>query len=108
MLIDSLYHPPHITLDTEKSRQSDTLYLVHNFEEKPLLRDYIPNTMLGLEYLWGGPVSLETHEVKSMQSIGDHPIQPAGGSGKGAAPEIKWEHVVYTMKERKLRRETIE
>ena len=36
------------------------LYLVHHFEGKPLVRDFINNTMLGIEYLWGAPVQLET------------------------------------------------
>jgi len=60
MIIDSLYHPPYI----EFSKKDDgTLYLNHKFEEKELYRDYIANTMIGLEYLWGGEVHLETMEL---------------------------------------------
>jgi stage V sporulation protein R len=99
MLFASLYHPPHVTIDHEKGEQADTLYLVHKFEGKPLVKEYIPNTLLGLEYLWGGPVELETHEIKSI-----------GGRPEGARPaetkpqDIKWQRVVLTMKNRKLSR----
>ncbi len=103
MLFSSLYHPPHISIDHEKSSQADTLYLVHRFEYKPLLRDFVPNTLLGIEYLWGGPVELETHEPKAMPPKSDRP-KP---SEAPKPPEIKWQRVVYTMKERKLSRRIV-
>jgi stage V sporulation protein R len=100
MLLDALYHPPHIEIDSDKSTNSN-LYLVHLFENKPLVKDFISNTMMGIEYLWGGPIQLETHEVAS--------ISPAGGQGSGSAsekesqkPDIKWQRVLYTMRDRKL------
>jgi stage V sporulation protein R len=99
MLFASLYHPPHVTIDQEKSEQAGTLYLVHKFEGKPLVKEYIPNTLLGLEYLWGGPVELETHEVKSIGG------RPEGVRTSETKPqEIKWQRVVLTMKDRKLSR----
>jgi len=62
MLISSLYHPPVIkvvqNLTTDKK-----LYLEHIFEGKQLYKDYIPETLIGLEYLWGSPVQLETTEI---------------------------------------------
>ncbi len=100
MLFDSLYHPPSVTIDGQKSAEANTLYLVHRFEQKPLLRDWIPNTLLGIEYLWGGPVELETHEVKSVAKAGDHPKTTDAPKPQ----DIKWQRVVYTMKERKLSR----
>lgn len=103
MLFTSLYHPPHVSIDHEKSKQADTLYLVHQFEEKPLFKDFIPNTLLGIEYLWGGPVELETHEVKAMPPRTDRPRTSTGA----AAQEIKWQKVVYTMRDRKLSRRII-
>jgi stage V sporulation protein R len=99
MLFASLYHPPHVSIDHEKGEQAGTLYLVHKFEGKPLVKEYIPNTMLGLEYLWGGPVELETHEVKS---IGGRP--EAARTSETKPQEIKWQRVVLTMKDRKLSR----
>lgn len=104
MLLDSLYHPPSITLNHEKGRKADTLYLVHRFEGKPLLRDFISNTLMGIEYLWGGPVELETHEAVSRVVRNDRPRHLGGPSGTGAEKQVEWQRVVYTMKNRKLSR----
>ena len=93
MLLNSLYHPPHITVDPEKN-ENNTLYLVHQFEGKPLVPDYITNTMIGLEYLWGDQVKLETHEVASMG--------PATDATGDQAPEITWQKVLYTMKNKRI------
>ncbi len=100
MLLNSLYHPPHITIDREK-RDGNVLYLVHHFEGKPLVKDFIANTMLGIEYLWGGTVKLETSEVIATQGAVSQQEEP------GPA-DIRWERVVYTMKDRKLAREVID
>ena len=100
----SLYHPPHIEVDLEKS-EDNSLYLTHRFEGKPLLAEYIPNTMLGIEYLWGGPVQLETMEVAARPREPRAPAIPGLSAPKtdAAKPrEIKWQRVLYTMKERKL------
>jgi stage V sporulation protein R len=101
MLFEALYHPPHITIDADQSKDR-ALYLVHHFEGKPLVKDYIANTMLGIEYLWGGPVQLETSEVVSVGIEGDTTRQE-----ETRKTEIKWERVLYTMKDRKLLREVI-
>ena len=103
MLLDSLYHPPHVSIDHEKGAKANTLYLVHHFEEKPLLKEYIPNTMLGIEYLWGGPVELETKEVKSIAKRSERPQ----ASDRPKPGDITWQRVVYTMKNRKLSRRII-
>ncbi|WP_155311813.1 SpoVR family protein [Desulfosarcina ovata] len=103
MLMASLYHPPHIEVDLKKTKEN-ALYLIHHFEGKPLLADYIPNTMLGIEYLWGGPVQLETTEVMASPSTQRMPAIP-GLAAKSDAPKprkLKWRRVLYTMKERKL------
>ena len=109
MLLDTLYHPPYIQIDQDKSKNSD-LYLVHRFEGKPLVKEFIANTMLGIEYLWGAPVRLETSEV-----IQAAPVQariPIPGltmplEEDPNAKEIKWQRVLYTMKDRKLSKENI-
>jgi stage V sporulation protein R len=104
MLIDGLYHPPHIEIDPNKT-ENKLLYLVHRFEGKPLVRDYIANTMLGIEYLWGGPVKLETSEVAKASS--SHAVFSAGGARAREmpeTPEIKWQRVLYTMEKRRLTR----
>ena len=107
MLLDSLYHPPSIALDPEKGKAADSLYLAHQFEGKPLLKEFIPNTLLGLEYLWGGTVELETQEVVPTGSRSDRPRYMAGGETPKRS-EIIWQRVVYTMKDRKISRRKVE
>jgi stage V sporulation protein R len=109
MLLDTLYHPPHIEIDREKSRNG-TLHLNHRFEGKPLVKDFIPNTMIGIEFLWGHPVILETSEVVSVESARPKLPLPGLGTQKDEIPpkEIKWQRVRYTMKDRKLSKERIE
>ncbi len=103
MLMDTLYHPPFIEIIPEK-RINNTLYLNHRFEEKPLVTEFITNTLMGIEYLWGGPVQLETSEVISV-SPPTPKIDAAGKKPKLDAlqePEIKWQRIIYTMEKRKL------
>jgi stage V sporulation protein R len=104
MLMASLYHPPCIEVDEKKSADS-ALYLTHRFEGKPLLADYIPNTMLGIEFLWGGPVQLETMEVVAEPQASRMPTMPGLAAPQTDAPKprkLKWQRVLYTMKDRKL------
>ena len=96
MLLDTLYHPPHIAIAADKS-DNGSLYLVHHFEGKPLVREYITNTMLGIEYLWGKPVQLETSEPLPRQRAG----AAERGLGRGAAP-VEWRRILYTMENRQL------
>ncbi len=60
MLLESLFHPPHISIHKEHTKASGELCLIHEFEGKPLVREYIDQVLLGVSFLWGGPVSLET------------------------------------------------
>jgi len=109
MLLDTLYHPPYLQINQEKTNNGN-LYLVHLFEGKPLVKEFIANTMLGIEYLWGSPVQLETSEVVPAE-----PSQvrlPIPGltmplEEEPQAREIKWQRVLYTMKGRQLSKENI-
>lgn len=110
MLMNCLYHPPSIHIDPDKNEKGG-LYLVHRFEGKPLVKEFIENTMLGIEYLWGGPVQLETSEVVSQFAREGPPYVPLTSVLHSKEPEeekIKWQRVVYTMKERKLTKKGIE
>ncbi len=101
MVIDSLYHPPYIEIDQGKSTNG-SLYLVHHFEDKPLVTEFIRNTMLGIEYLWGAPVHLETSEVVSVSQ------PPATQAAEGLEkPKVEWQRVLYTMEKRKLKKKKI-
>ena len=109
MLIDGLYHPPHIEIDEEKCN-GKTLYLVHHLEEKPLVKEFIENTMMGIEYLWGGPVYLETSEVVSAPAPQDTDMTssfPTLQNQEIKEQEVKWERVLYTMEDRKISRKRI-
>jgi stage V sporulation protein R len=109
MLYASLYHPPAVRVDTG-SMKDGKLYLVHQFEGKPLLKEFIANTMMGLEYLWGKPVQLETSEVVPSASP---PTTPWAGMltqpphDEKDEPEKVWHRVVYTMENRKLTKKEI-
>jgi stage V sporulation protein R len=98
MLLNGLYHPPCIEIDKTKNEEN-CIYLNHHFEGKPLVREFIPNTMVGIEYLWGGPVKLETSEpvgsVKEQQPDVTYPSPEA---------EPSFERVLYTMKDRQISR----
>ncbi len=100
MLLASLYHPPHIEVDRSQTADG-TLYLMHHFEEKPLVKDFIANTMIGIEFLWGGPVKLETSEVAGTLS------PPPDLVAEEVEPEIVWRRVLYEMKDRKLKMSSI-
>ncbi len=109
MLFDTLYHPPHINIDSEKSKNGD-LYLYHHFEGKPLVNEFIASTMMGIEYMWGAPVKLETSEVEKVNSQQIRipiPGMPIPSEEAGKQMEIKWRRVLYTMKDRKLSKVTL-
>jgi stage V sporulation protein R len=103
MLLDGLYHPPHISVDKNKT-DNGNLYLVHHFEGKPLVRDFISNTMLGIEYLWGAN---EVEHVEASQPQLAIPGLTLPVQEEKKPQEIKWQQVVYTMKDRKLSKEVI-
>ena len=105
MVIDTLYHPPEIHVDAVKSKDG-VLYLNHLFEEKPLKMDFIENTMIGIEYLWGGPVHLETSEPaskgRSASNYANFWDPKSSGATEQKPPEITWKRMLYVMEDRKL------
>jgi stage V sporulation protein R len=109
MLLQSLYHPPWIDVDPKRS-ENGNLCLVHHFEGKPLVREYLANTLMGIEYLWGRPVQLETSEAVSAEPES----VSAGPAGMHATlaeerrrRELRWQRVRYTMDKRQLTREVL-
>ncbi len=109
MVLNSLYHPPRIEVDIEKMKDS-SLYLTHIFENKPLVKEFIANTMMGIEYLWGAPVHIETHEVAATSPAPRQDLTlpgPIPAGEEAPAPEVKWQKVLYSMKNRKLTRKIL-
>jgi stage V sporulation protein R len=62
MILEGLIHPPHIRVDLQET-SVDCLRLKHTYEEKQLVPEFIESVMIGLEFLWGGDVELETHLI---------------------------------------------
>ncbi|MFO7558958.1 MAG: SpoVR family protein [Desulfobacterales bacterium] len=110
MVTNSLYHPPHISIDQNKN-DSNSLYLVHHFEGKPLVKAYIENTMIGIEHLWGGTIHLETTEPAAEAPSKWASTVPfmKSTSSRDAEPktEINMQRVLYTMENRKLTRKIL-
>ena len=101
MVLDSLYHPPFIRIQTADDK---TLLLNHMFEGKPLVQDYIKGALMGIEYLWGGPVFLDTSEVVPK---GPPAPQEKSDSQDETGQEITWQRVRYRMKDRALSRKIL-
>ncbi len=101
MVLGSLYHPPSMEIEIA---EDNTLHLKHVFEGKPLVKEYIKGTMLGLEYLWGGMVFLDTSEAVLK------PVKkPIAGSKKEERPaqEVIWKRLRYRMKDKVLSRKEL-
>jgi stage V sporulation protein R len=90
MLLDSLYHPPLIEIDFDKTN-ADNLFLKHRFEGKELYKPYISDTMMGIEFLWGGQVQLQSVDIMKKKS-----------NSPDAPPTYEFKKVMYTMKDKKL------
>lgn len=61
MLNRQLYHPPYIVISEEKAKDGE-LYLDHIYENRTLVTKYIAPVLIGLAYLAGTRVKLETTE----------------------------------------------
>ncbi len=108
MIADSLYHPPFIEIDPGKSKNG-ALHLNHRFEDKPLVQEFIQNTLMGIEYLWGAEVHLETSEVVPQSASPRQQLvsMPAPATDRPVESVVKWQRVLYTMKNRKLSKKRI-
>jgi stage V sporulation protein R len=107
MVLDSLYHPPYIRVEPDKTSDG-SLYLNHRFEGKPLYPDFIPNTMMGIEYLWGKPVKLETTE-----RVPPPKVRPSGPwsppvKKEEMKKEPEFRRVLYTMQNRKISKKSLQ
>lgn len=99
MVSQQLYHPPSVTIDVT---ETGTLVLDHKFEGKPLLREYVDGTLMGLEFLWGGPVCLYSSEPVPIKI--DETPSLTGRVEEKIPRQYVWKRFKYTMKGRKLSR----
>lgn len=90
MLLDALYHPPKIVVDLEKTSDA-SLYIIHQFENKQLVKEYISDVLIGLEFLWGNEVNLETTEILEAKEN----------------EERKLRKVLYTARDKKINRKEL-
>jgi stage V sporulation protein R len=90
MILDGLYHPPLITINLNKTNDKK-LSLTHVFEGKQLYKPYIGDVLIGLEYLWGNSVEIETTEIfldENKQEVEN--------------TSLRYEKVLYTVKDKKV------
>lgn len=92
MVLDTLYHPPVIKVNDEMTND-ENLYLQHIFEGKQLVKEYITDTLIGIEYLYGAQVQLETTEIVVKTENGQ--------------PIKHFNKVLYTMKDRNYSKESL-
>ncbi|MCG6893295.1 MAG: SpoVR family protein [Desulfobacteraceae bacterium] len=109
MVEAELYHPPRIEIESDKCREPE-LYLNHVFEGRPLVKEYIHNTLLGIEFLWGAAVHLETTEAVPAPGAESGQVDERASIYAEEAevtPKFRWERVVYTVQKRKMTRRVL-
>jgi stage V sporulation protein R len=81
--------------------------LIHRHEGKELVREYVQSTMMGIEYLWGAPVVLDTSEIddEALQKMSPQDMEKAMSAPEDV--EFSFRKVRYTMKDRKLTKEIV-
>ncbi|MDD5569586.1 MAG: SpoVR family protein [Bacteroidales bacterium] len=94
MLLDSLYHPPYVTVNIAKTSEAN-LYLEHKFEGKQLINEFISDTMLGISYLWGSQVQLETTEIVKKE-------QNQLFNAEEQEEEFEYRKVLYTYENKSI------
>ena len=102
MVADQLYHPPSVSIHVDDSGE---LVLNHRFEGKPLVREFINATLMGVEFLWGSPVVLYTSEPVPSKS---ETMAATDAREETPARQYSWKRFRYTMKDRRLTRELVE
>lgn len=93
-----LYHPPHIIIK-EDMTSDDVLYLEHVYEGRSLVTKHIQSALIGLEFLSGKQVSLETTEYEEVHA--DYRDWRELGLDDS---KYKIVRVLYTCKNRNIKR----
>lgn len=98
LLNQTLYHPPHINFSGLEPDE-DQLYLNHVYEGRSLYTKYIRPVLVGLEFLWGKPVNLETTEYEEVE-----PENWWERQRSRSGPKYKKIRVLYGCKDREISR----
>lgn len=99
-----LYHPPNINIVNDPESEEGELYLDHVYEGRSLYTRYIKPVLIGLEFLRGKPVCLETTEYEEVapknwwERRGEPRYQP----------KYKKIRVLYTSAEQEVSRTVLE
>lgn len=101
MLNKNLYHPPYILINEGKVQEGE-LYLNHVFEGRSLVTKYIPAVLIGLAYLWGNKVRLETTELEVEKMSFQEMLQ-----NPDARLKYKKLRVLYTCDKKDVAKTTI-
>lgn len=100
LLNSFMYHPPRIDFET-RSRGSE-LYLDHIYEGKSLVTKHIAPCLVGLEFLSGKPVRLETTEYEMIQ-----PSNWWEWFEQGFEPKYRRRRVLYFCLNRQVQRKAL-
>ena len=101
MLNDSLYHPPYIVINHDKAKEGD-LYLNHVYEGRSLYTRYIPPVLIGIAYLAGKTLKLETTEfAKDQREEWELLMNPE------YEPKYQKHRVLYACQGKNVRREVL-
>lgn len=102
ILNKALYHPPNIVINAEKAKDGE-LYLEHIYEGRTLLAEYIPTVLMGLQFLWGKRVRLETTEYTLSEDLPWwYRYYPYWFFTNVQQPKYKRTRVVYTCEGRRM------
>ena len=102
LLNRSLYHPPNLDFSGPKAKDGE-LYLNHVYEGRSLFTRHIKMVLIGLEFLWGKRVRLETTEYE--------PVQPQDWWDwwrERFDPKYRKKRVLYTCEYKKVARQVLE
>lgn len=103
MLNRALYHPPHVLISEEKAKNGE-LYLDHVFEGRQLVAKYIGPVLIGLAYLSGTRVRLETTEFEVGPGRKHFLYMPHVDDEE---PQYRKLRVLYTCEDKKIIRNVL-
>ncbi len=101
LLNRALYHPPNIDFSGAKAKDGE-LYLDHIYEGRSLFKRYIAPVLIGLEFLWGKRVRLETTEYEQEQ-----PQDLWEWWRNRFVPKYRKVRVLYTCQNKRIERQVI-